>query len=132
MMMHSKQNVRYRPKVPLTSSCHFYMKIEIGCSLLVNLSLTLYINNLVTAHYTEGSLFRRFEYSEGSLFRRFVIPKVRYSEGSLFRRSVIPKHRRRKRGGGGAEGAVAPPPPRKLGGGGKTSFCPPPLNVPPW
>ena len=49
--------------------------------------------NSVTARYSEGSLFWRFEYSEGSLFRRFVIPKVSYSEGSLFRRSVIPQVR---------------------------------------
>ena len=38
----------------------------------------------VTARYSEGSLFLRFEYTEGSLFRRYVIPKVRYSDGQLF------------------------------------------------
>ena len=42
--------------------------------------------NMVTARYSEGSLFRSFEYSEGSLFRRFVIPKVRYSKGSIVRK----------------------------------------------
>ena len=57
------------------------------------LSFCVWSSFLVTARYSERSLFQRFSYCDDPLFRRFVIPKVRYFAGSLFRRFVIPEVR---------------------------------------
>ena len=48
--------------------------IKVHITLLIVFALVIVS---VTARYSEGLLFWRFEYSEGSLFRRSVIPKVR-------------------------------------------------------
>ena len=50
----------------------------------VNLSFTTCINiPLVTARYSAGSLFQRFEYPEVRYSERYVIPEVSSSEGSI-------------------------------------------------